>query len=799
MSPKRRRRRPRNIWGTPPEPSRPFDYEDDFEPEGEDAPEAIAEPEPEAVAEPEEIEVPEPEEIDVRQPDEPVPTGPKHLQKRAVVLPRFGKRGRHAARAGGETPAEIEPIEAEQIEAEQIEAERVEEPVVARDDREELIFDEDPLPEDELFPGTSRRRAKHRKRSVVVPRKSKPGRHALGQDQPESEPEPVAEAYAEVVEEESVPEFDIMEEPPAAEIETDYRPRHQRRRRVLFPGRNRPGKHSVGAPAPHAPESPEVPELEEPPPEPVAPEPEYEGLEEVEPPDEPEFQEEIEPYEPRKDKRRRRRGRHREPGSPVLPRQRGKKGRHSIGTAGESEEELVFEDLDEDFDVVELEQEAAAEVVVEEPVAEPEPVFEDEVVFDDEDVIVVEEPEELAPFEPRRKRRKRSTRVRYVAGLLTAVIFAAATVAVALTLDRGADPSADDGPSASGAAALPEEVATTTLVYAVKEADEDEGLVWLTLLAYDPVDEQASAIYIPAHLASEIPGRGLLSLSEGWVSGGPSLLLSSAENLLGLRIDRFVEISDNDAQILFDATGPLTVNVPSEVSVPHGASEARLIFDEGPQELSAEFLVRLLYTRGLDVDDAELGSRILSFWDALLENYSSDRAALGNVIRETGPALESDADTNEIVEFFESLASAPDESVILTSLPVRPIAAGDSELYSADLEETQELLEDTIGTVPSTGDDVRVQILNGNGVPGIGAEVAERLIGEGFRVILSGNARRFDYETTLIVTYDESPEGKALAERARELLGVGEVQVSAQEQGSVDLTIVVGKDFLGAR
>ena len=75
-------------------------------------------------------------------------------------------------------------------------------------------------------------------------------------------------------------------------------------------------------------------------------------------------------------------------------------------------------------------------------------------------------------------------------------------------------------------------------------------------------------------------------------------------------------------------------------------------------------------------------------------------------------------------------------------------------------------------------------------------QVAERLVGEGFRVILSGNAPRLDYERTLVITYDGSAAGRALAEQARDLLGVGEVRVSRQEQGIVDLTIVVGKDFL---
>jgi polyisoprenyl-teichoic acid--peptidoglycan teichoic acid transferase len=93
---------------------------------------------------------------------------------------------------------------------------------------------------------------------------------------------------------------------------------------------------------------------------------------------------------------------------------------------------------------------------------------------------------------------------------------------------------------------------------------------------------------------------------------------------------------------------------------------------------------------------------------------------------------------------------------------------------------------------------VRVQILNGNGAPGIGEQVASELVGEGFRVVLSGNADRLDYAETLIVIYESTPEAQESAERVRDLLGVGEVQVSVQPQGIVDLTIVVGKDFIDA-
>jgi LytR cell envelope-related transcriptional attenuator len=87
-----------------------------------------------------------------------------------------------------------------------------------------------------------------------------------------------------------------------------------------------------------------------------------------------------------------------------------------------------------------------------------------------------------------------------------------------------------------------------------------------------------------------------------------------------------------------------------------------------------------------------------------------------------------------------------------------------------------------------------VIVLNGNGVPGIGEQVAERLIPGGFRVAVSQNASQFDHAETLIVV--GSPDDVGLAERVRDLLEVGSVSVSVGS-GIAPMTVVVGEDFTG--
>ena len=344
----------------------------------------------------------------------------------------------------------------------------------------------------------------------------------------------------------------------------------------------------------------------------------------------------------------------------------------------------------------------------------------------------------------------------------------------------------------------PGDTISTALFFGTSEKKTmKKGALWLNLVSIDKSSGQVSVIYIPAHTAAEVPGRGLLGLGEAYSSGGVPLLLATAENLLGVQMDRYLELSDSDARVLFSEIEPLSVDVPTEVRVKAGRNKTRLLFTEGPQALSAAYVKRLLYVVGVDGDETELGSRHLAFWDGLLEQFSDDPEALGDAIKEGESAVaESDADVKELARFFEALATAPPEDRALTTLPVSQISVGGDELYEVDTETLAEFMEDTLGSEPALGDEVRVQILNGNGEPGIGEEVAARLSEEDFRVILSGNARRLDYEKTLVVTYDPSQEGQAIAERARDLIGVGEVQISGQGQGIVDLTIVVGKDFL---
>lgn len=397
---------------------------------------------------------------------------------------------------------------------------------------------------------------------------------------------------------------------------------------------------------------------------------------------------------------------------------------------------------------------------------------------------------------PRMEALKHRKRIHLVKQTSVAMaVGAVALIVISLVVWNAADGGDDDRRRRKRVVAPAEDPVNATLFIGTREKTSE--MLWLTLVTHDAENKRGAVIYIPAHTAVEVPGRGLQSLVEAHSSGGIPLLLITTENLLGIDLDHHVELSDNDARILVGRTGTMSVNVPAEVSVRLGSSAARVVFDAGQQRLPSDLLVQLLYTKGLEGDDEELGGRHLAFWDALFDTYEETPARLVSAFDRAGPALsESDTEPAEIAAQIGELARLPSHDRSLSLLPVEQVSVGSTALYATTPEELVAFLEDTVGEAGPPRDEIEVEVRNGNGRPGIGEAVAERLIGHGFKVVISGNAPHFDYEKTLIITYEDSDRADAIAEQARSLIGLGEVQMSANEQGIVDLTIVVGKDFL---
>jgi hypothetical protein len=254
------------------------------------------------------------------------------------------------------------------------------------------------------------------------------------------------------------------------------------------------------------------------------------------------------------------------------------------------------------------------------------------------------------------------------------------------------------------------------------------------------------ALVIPPGTLLVVPGQGDSTVGDA-VELPPREAATAVGNLLGVWIEDHAALEAGRLEAIVDETDGVEIGGDAAT----GQVVADMLAEPGAGETGLQVVLEALLS-------ADVG------WMA---TDLTDAERPGTVIR--------------------ALSAAAGSSVV--TLQTNEVASG---IFRAGPEQVTEALVEAFGG-PTT-EAVPVIVLNGNGVPGIGGAVAERIIPGGFRVAVSQNASDFDHAETLIVV--GSPDDVALAERVRNLLGVGSVSVSVGS-GIAPVTIVVGKDFTG--
>jgi hypothetical protein len=227
-----------------------------------------------------------------------------------------------------------------------------------------------------------------------------------------------------------------------------------------------------------------------------------------------------------------------------------------------------------------------------------------------------------------------------------------------------------------------------------------------------------------------------------------------------------------------------------------------VLFPAGPSTLDGPEAAKFWSFVGSGEDELAVLARQRQIWNSVFASMSADDAVRGRTIGDGAPQLRpvSSDDPNVVTDLFDGLIAAHTADELgFELLPVKVFgAAGSEDTYQVREQQSAELIADTLAPSRPPGGEagrLRVQVLNGVGTPGIGRQIDQRLDGEPVRVTLTDNAVNFEQATTRILIYDDNPAIREAAERVRERLGVGTIELSRQPQSVVDLTIVVGADF----
>jgi hypothetical protein len=341
---------------------------------------------------------------------------------------------------------------------------------------------------------------------------------------------------------------------------------------------------------------------------------------------------------------------------------------------------------------------------------------------------------------PRRRLRAAGRGFRFL--VVVAVAAALGTAIPIILAGTGEDPPAGEAPNRPAGAPSDQLVVVWT-VWGERPQDR-----FVTVLAAGG-GRAPVAVTVPGNTTATIPGRGLGTVDDAAGAGDVTVVQATVQNLLGVEVDEALGTPLAELRVLIDRLGGVTV---------------------GDRTLDGDAAVRYM---GAAPPAAAIER--MTYWQEVLRGLLGEAGrqpeALGGIPAPIRPALA--AGPRQILPF-----------------PVEDIGA---DLARPDPPAVEELVRRWFVAPSSRQHGVRLMVLNGNGEPGIGEEVARILVPEGFVVVDSDNYSTFDVPTTKVIatTGRDLPAARA----AHRLLGVGEVFRGSQYTGLADVTIIVGDDF----
>jgi len=305
---------------------------------------------------------------------------------------------------------------------------------------------------------------------------------------------------------------------------------------------------------------------------------------------------------------------------------------------------------------------------------------------------------------------------------------------------------------------------------------------------------------VPRDLWVDIPGRGNDKINAAYAYGGPTLMVETVKANLGVEVNHYIEIDFVGFQGMIDELGGVTLDFP----YPARDALSGLEVDAGQQRLDGDMALAYARSRSyqelqngqwvsVDANDIGRTARQREVIGAMMAEIKSPStvveagsAASAMARHMTIDSRLAEASAARMAWSFRGILSGATDGA---TLPTRSDNIGGASVEIMVEPDASTMLANFRSGQPLTGEALRLQVLNGNGLTGAAADMAARLEGEGFVVAAVGDADNSDYQNTTVI----APEGSDAAQRVVTALGFGVVERGSVDNG-FDAVVIVGAD-----
>ncbi|MEA5551129.1 LCP family protein [Anabaena cylindrica UHCC 0172] len=325
----------------------------------------------------------------------------------------------------------------------------------------------------------------------------------------------------------------------------------------------------------------------------------------------------------------------------------------------------------------------------------------------------------------------------------------------------------------------------------------------MLLIRLNPNDKSIRVLSIPRGTMISIPEQGLTKVSEANAKGGPVLAARVVSRTLNnAPIDRYIRISTSGLRQLVEQLGGVDVFVPQPMNYQDNSNGLSINLVSGWQTLNGEQAEQFARFRDSNVGDIPRVQRQQALITALLQRLNSPTVLprLPQLTRIMRKYFDTNLKMEEMMALANFSVNVERDNFQMAMLPgTFSKFSKDPSSYWLNMTGQQSLLNDYVGVnVPGLQSDSRpvsrlkIAIQNASNQPQLTEKVITYLKTKGFTNIYTVPDWPDTQRQTQIIVQKGNPQpGIDL----QEVLGLGQIEVSANGDLESDLTIRIGKDW----
>ena len=319
----------------------------------------------------------------------------------------------------------------------------------------------------------------------------------------------------------------------------------------------------------------------------------------------------------------------------------------------------------------------------------------------------------------------------------------------------------------------------------------------------------------PGYTGQQADPGGQVMINSLLQIGGPTCLWKTVEQVTGIHINHFIGIGMLGFVKVVNDLGGVNVCVPYKVNDPVSG----LDLNAGEEHINGIQALAFWRTRedigtGSDLEriqrDQFMSAQVVK--GVLSSGLLSNPLRLLSVVTDAAASMTTDSGmtVSDLVEIAESFHNVSSENVQFITVPNQPWTQNPDriqfeqpqadQVFSAIAHDTTVPKASPASASPSAGaqvlttspSKVKVEILNGAGVPDLATQAATGLISRGFDVTGTGDAASFAY-TNSVIKYSSAAEVAEVNTLKEDISHVTDLLDASLKPGTVEL--ILGSDF----